>query len=123
MSRPSGGISSFCFRRIHASFDRLNLIIDHAIRRVPYPPQPHFSLTVWTDQGVPTGALLVPLPVGHRGDDLDGPLDHALHLGQGLSNQAFDLCKRLGGLHAVLTKPMVLVSYRLDITLVFYKLN
>ena len=55
-----------------------------------------------TAQGVSPRALLVPLAVGHRGDDLDRSLDDALHLGQGLLNHAFELGKRLGGLHPVI---------------------
>ena len=31
----------------------------------------------------PTRALLVALPVGQAGDDLDGALDHPLNFGQG----------------------------------------
>ena len=55
-----------------------------------------------TTQGVSPRALLVPLAVGHRCDDLDRALDDALHLGQALLNHAFERGKRLGGLHPVI---------------------
>src|SRR5256885_6310111 len=93
----SGGGSGF-LRRILPSPHRFQFVVDHAIGRVPYPPQPHFALTMRTAQGVSPRALLVPLAVGHQGDDLDRSLDDALHLGQGLLNHAFDRGKRLGRL-------------------------
>ncbi len=80
--------------------------MDHAIGRVPDPPHPHVTVTVRTAQGVSPGALLIALAVGQRGDDLDRPLDDALHLGQGLLNHALDRGKRLGGLHPVIADPL-----------------
>ena len=55
--------------------------MDHAIDRVPYPPEPHLTVAVRTVQGVAPGALLIALAVGQWGDDLDRPLDDALALG------------------------------------------
>src|SRR6266571_8617845 len=81
-SRPVGGIGSYRLRRILSSPDGFQLIIDHAIFRVPDTPHPHCTLTVRTAQGVSTGALLIALAVGHGGDDLDRPLGAPLHLGQ-----------------------------------------
>src|SRR2546422_2450299 len=57
--------------------------IDHPVGRVPDVPHLHFALTVRTDQGVPTRALLITLSVGQPGDDLHRALDHALYPGQG----------------------------------------
>ena len=57
--------------------------------------------TVRTDQRVPSRALLIPLPVGQPGDDLDGALDHALDLRQGCLDDHLDLGKCLRGLHPV----------------------
>ena len=78
----------------------------HAIGRMPDAPYSHVIVTVRTAHGVPTGTLHVALAVGHRGDDLDGPWDDALHLGQGLVNHALDLGKRLGRLHPVRADPL-----------------
>src|ERR1700675_1156601 len=50
---------------------------------MPDAPHPHPAPTVRTAQGVPTRALLVPLPGGQPSDDLHCALDHALHRGQG----------------------------------------
>jgi len=80
--------------------------MDHTRGRVPYPPQPHFALTMRTDQGVSSSALPIALAVGHWCDDLDRSLDNALHLGQGVMNHALDLLKRLGGLHPVIAYPL-----------------
>ena len=55
--------------------------MDHAIDRVPYPPESHLTVAVRTVQGVAPGALLRALAVGQWGDDLDRPLDDALDLG------------------------------------------
>jgi len=76
--------------------------MDHSIGRVPYPPNPHVTLTVWTAQGIAPGAPLVALAIGQGRDDLNRPLDDALDLGQGLVNHALELGKRLGSLHAVI---------------------
>src|SRR5215208_5808765 len=101
-SIPSVGGGSGFLRRILPSPHRFQFVVDHAIGRGPYPPQPHFALTMRTAQGVSPRALLVPLAVGHRCDDLDRSLDDALHLGQGLLTHAFEPGTRLGGLHPVI---------------------
>ncbi len=62
---------------------------------MPEAPHPHLSLTMRTAQGVPTGALLIALPIGQPGDDLHRALDDAFHLGQGGLNHAFHLGERL----------------------------
>src|SRR6266851_5879033 len=98
--RAFGG-GSFLFRRIFASSDRSKLVMEHPIRRMPYLPYPHLVVTVRAQQGIATGALLVALAIGLRGDNLDRPLDDALDLGQGIMNHALDLGKGLGGLHPV----------------------
>ena len=49
--------------------------MDDAIDRVPDAPHIHSALTVGTAQGVPTRALLIPLPVGQGSDDLDEALN------------------------------------------------
>src|SRR6266542_853695 len=67
--------------------------IDHPIGRVPDAPYPHLCPAVRTPQGISTRALLVALPVGQPGDDLDGALNHPLHLGHGLANEDLDLGK------------------------------
>ena len=56
-----------------------------------------------TAQRIATGPLTVAFPITLGRDDLDGTLDNAPHLRQGLLNQAFDLGKRLGRLHPVVT--------------------
>src|SRR6266536_6565491 len=76
--------------------------IDHPVGWVPDAPQSHFTSTMRTDQGVPTRAPLVSLPVGQPGDDLDGALNHPLHLGQGRLNDPFYLGIRLGRLHPII---------------------
>src|SRR2546427_10419940 len=86
-SAPSSGTGLLRGGGIRAAFDHLSLVIDHPIGRMPDAPHPHLTPTVRTDQGVPTRALLIPLPVGQPGNDLDGAFDHALHLGQGLVNE------------------------------------
>jgi hypothetical protein len=80
--------------------------MDHPIGRVPYPPDLHITLTVWTAQGVTPGAPLIALAVGQRGHDLDRALDDVLHLGQGLVNHVLDCGKRPSGLHAVIPDPL-----------------
>jgi hypothetical protein len=75
--------------------------MDHAIGWVPDTPHPHVTVTVRTAQGVAPAALLIPLPIGQKSDDLHCPLDDALNLRQGLLNEALELGKRLGGLHPV----------------------
>src|SRR5262252_8036344 len=57
--------------------------------------------TLWTVEWIPPRALLIPLPVGQPGDDLDGALDHALDLRQGGLDDHLDLGKGLRGLHPV----------------------
>src|SRR6266496_62479 len=55
--------------------------IDDPVGRVPDVPHLHFALTVRTDQGVPSRALLITLSVGQPGDDLHRALAHALYPG------------------------------------------
>jgi len=72
------------------AFDHFRLVINHPIGWMPDTPQPHLTLTVRTDQRVPSRALLVPLPVGQAGNDLHrilttpapwpGPLDRRFTL-------------------------------------------
>src|SRR5215813_5669230 len=50
--------------------------------------------------------LLIALPVGQGGDDLDRPLDDALHLSQGLLNHPLQRGKGLGRLHPVIADPL-----------------
>ena len=76
--------------------------MDHPIGRVPDTPHPQVAVAVRTAQGVSPAAVLIAVAGGQRGDDLDRPLDDALHCGQGLLNQTFDLCKRFGRLHPVI---------------------
>jgi hypothetical protein len=75
--------------------------MDHTISRMPNTPYLHVAVTVRTAQRVPTRALLIPLTVGERGDNLDRALDDALDLRQGLLNEALQPGKRLGRLHSV----------------------
>src|SRR5262249_14303739 len=69
--------------------------------RVPDAPHPHLTLTVRTNQWVPTRALLIPLSIGQPGDNLHCAPDYTLDLGQGRLNDPLHLRKRLGGLHPV----------------------
>ncbi len=62
-------------------------------------------VTVRTDQRMTTGTLPVAFPVAFGSDNLDGTLDDAPHLGQGLANHTFDIYKRLGRLHAIISDP------------------
>src|SRR6516162_736190 len=90
-SIPSVGGGSGFLRRIRSSPHRSQFVVDHAIGRVPYPPQPHFVLTIRTTQGVSPRALLVPLAVGQGSEDLDRALDDALDRRHSLLNHAFEL--------------------------------
>src|SRR5262249_54354028 len=63
-STLSSGSSPLRGGGIRAAFDPLSLVIDHPIRWVPDAPHPHLTLTVRTDQRVPSRTLLVPLPIG-----------------------------------------------------------
>src|SRR6266567_7464998 len=87
--------------------------IDHPIGRVPDTPYPHLTLTVRTDQRVPSRTLLVPLPIGESGDDLHRALDHALHLRQRRLHRHLHLGKRLGRLHAVIADALEPLGYRM----------
>jgi hypothetical protein len=73
---------------------------------MPNPPQRHFTGTVWTAQGVASGALVVALAVRHRGDNLDGAFDHMLDLGQSSLDHRSELGKALGGLHPIIADPL-----------------
>jgi len=55
-----------------------------------------------TYEGISTGALLVTLPVGQAGDNLDRALDHTLDLGEGGLNGYLHLGKCLGRLHPII---------------------
>ena len=57
-------------------------------------------------QGITSGALLIALAVGQRGDDLDCPLDEPLDLGQGLLNEPFECGKGPRRLHPVIAYPL-----------------
>ena len=73
---------------------------------MPYLPDPHLRLAVRTAQRVAPRALLIPLAVGQRGDNLDGLLNEALDFRQGGLNHALQLGKRLGRLHAIIANPL-----------------
>src|SRR5262245_3203768 len=104
-SRAAGGSGSWCLRRIFPPFNRLKFIVDDPIFGVPYFPDPHLRLAVRTAQRVAPRALLIPLPIGQGGDNLDCPFDEALHFRQGGLNHALQLGKRPGRLHAVIASP------------------
>jgi hypothetical protein len=55
-----------------------------------------------TDQGIATYTGLVSFSIALGSKNLDGALDDALHLGQGVMNHALNLRKRLGSLHPVI---------------------
>src|SRR5256714_15330667 len=95
----TGSLRGGCIR---AAFDHLPLVMDYPVGRVPDAPHPHLSLTMRTAQRVPPRALLIPLPVGQPGNDLNGALDHAFHLGHSLANQHLELGKCFRGFHAVI---------------------
>src|SRR4029450_10070922 len=97
-SRASGGIGSWCLRRIFPPLNGRELITDEAIGRMPDTPDLHGAVTVRTTQGVPTRALLVALAVSHRCNDFDRALDDAFDLGQGLMNHLLAPRTRLVGL-------------------------
>lgn len=80
--------------------------MDDPIGRVPEAPHLHSALTVRTAQGVSPAALLIPLPVGQWGKDLDRALDDALDRGQGLLNQALELGQGFGRLYPVIAYPL-----------------
>ena len=73
-SALSSGTGSLRACSVRAPFDHLPLIVDHPIGRVPDAPHLHLTLTVGTPEGIAPRALLVSLPVGQPGDDLDRPL-------------------------------------------------
>src|SRR5438309_11282007 len=105
-SRACGRIGSWRLRRIFPPFNSLKLIVDDPIFGVPYLPDPHLRLAVRTAQRVAPRALLIPLAVGQRGDNLDGLLNEALDFRQGGLNHALQLGKRLGRLHAIIANPL-----------------
>src|SRR6266702_475797 len=86
--------------------------MDYPVGRVPDAPHPHLSLTMRTAQRVPPRALLIPLPVGQPGNDLNGALDHAFHLGHSLANQHLELGKCFRGLHAVIPDALEAFGHR-----------
>src|SRR5262249_20809933 len=98
---------------IRAAFDHLHLVVDHPVGRMPDAPQPHLTPTVRTDQRISTRALLVPLPVGHPGDDLHRALDYPLHLRQRHLNRHLHLGKRLGRLYPVIADTLEAFGHRM----------
>src|SRR5438128_11897763 len=76
-SRPSCGSGSWCLRRILPSPHGFQLIMNHAILRVPYLPYPHLCFAVRTAQGISTGTGLVAFSIALGRNNLDGPLDDA----------------------------------------------
>jgi len=80
-STLSSGTGSLCGGGIGAAFDHLPLVIDHPRGRMPDAPHPHLPPTVRTAQGIAPSALLIPLAIRHRRDDLNGPLHEAFDLG------------------------------------------
>src|SRR5215468_10123323 len=91
--------------RISSPSDRLEFVIHHPIFWVPDLPHAHLMMAVRADQRIAPGTFTVAFSVVFGSDNLDRPLDDAPHLGQGLTNQTFDLCKRLGRLHAIIPDP------------------
>src|SRR5258705_195496 len=59
-------------------------------------------MTVRTQQGIATGALVTALALGLRGDHLDRSLDDALELGQSIMHHALARGKGRGSLHPVI---------------------
>src|SRR5207245_4433370 len=105
----TGSLRGGCIR---AAFDHLPLVMDYPVGRVPDAPHPHLSLTMRTAQRVPPRALLIPLPVGQPGNDLNGALDHAFHLGHSLANQHLELGECFRGLHAVIPDALEAFGHR-----------
>src|SRR4029453_4202742 len=101
-SRSSLACDTSSCRRISSPSHRLELVIHHTVLRMPHLPHAHLMVAVRTEQRIATGTLTVAFPVALGRDDLDGTLDDAPHLCQGLTNHAFDLCKRLGRLHPII---------------------
>src|SRR5919199_977865 len=105
-SRVSGGSGAWHLRRIFPPSNGFELIVDDPISGVPYLPNPHLRLAVRTAQRVEPRALLIPLAVSQRGDNLDRPFHKALYFRQGGLNHTFELGKRLGRLHTVIANPL-----------------
>src|SRR6266699_7075032 len=78
----------------------------HTVLRMPHLPHVPLMVAMRTAQRIATGTVTVTFPITLGRDDLDGTLDDAPHLRQGLLHQAFDLGKRLGRLHPVGAYPL-----------------
>src|SRR5262245_32814416 len=98
----SSRASALGSRGVSATFDHFPLVIDDSIGRVPNAPYSHLCPAVGTLKRIAPRALLVALPVGPAGDDLDRAFDDLLHLGQRRLNDQLDLDKRLVGLHPII---------------------
>src|SRR5438876_8056541 len=105
-SRSSLACGTSSCRRISSPTHRLELVIHHTVLRMPHLPHVHRMVAMRTAQRIATGTLTVAFPITLGRDDLDGTLDDAPHLRQGLLNQAFNLGKRLGRLHPVVAYPL-----------------
>src|SRR5262244_3304676 len=104
-SRSSLACGTSSGPRISSLSDCLEFVIHHPIFWVPDLPHAHLMMAVRADQRIAPGTLAVAFSVVFGSDNLDRPLDDAPHLSQGLTNQTFDLCKRLGRLHATAPRP------------------
>src|SRR6266516_7360050 len=78
----------------------------HTVLRMPHLPHVPLMVAMRTAQRIATGTVTVTFPITLGRDDLDGTLDDAPHLRQGLLHHAFDLGKRLGRLHPVVAYPL-----------------
>src|SRR2546426_1683704 len=105
-SRSSLACGTSSCRRISSPTHRLALVIHHTVLRMPHLPHVHLMVAMRTAQRIATGTVTVTFPITRGRDDLDGTLDNAPHLRQGLLHQAFDLGKRLGRLHPVGAYPL-----------------
>jgi hypothetical protein len=68
-------------------------------------------MAVRTTQWIASRALVVPLAVGHRGNDLDGTLDHRLNPGQSGLDHRFELGEGLGRLHPIVAYPFEVLGH------------
>src|SRR2546428_3354496 len=98
-SRSSLACGTSSCRRISSPTHRLERVIPHTVLRMPHLPHVHLMVAMRTAPRIATGPLTVAFPITLGRDDLDGTLDHAPHLRQGLLHQACDLGNRLGRLH------------------------
>src|SRR3989454_11937411 len=98
-SRSSLACGTSSCRRISSPTHRLERVIPHPVLRMPHLPHVHLMVAMRTAPRIATGPLTVAFPITLGRDALDGTLDHAPHLRQGLLHQACDLVNRLGRLH------------------------